>query len=125
MTASVRYGFVGPEDGARTIHECAGLLGLQLAVEIPVTTIVISGMRKSTTEEDIRDTLGVFGDIAVAAVAPKQKGYGILRFTSDSAAERVMNRFRTEEIVLDDVAVQLIVIKPGSSLEAKEPNGVI
>jgi len=118
MTGSVRYGVLGPEDGARAIHECAGLLGLQLAVEIPVTTIVISGMRKSTTEDDIRNTFSAFGDIALAAVAPMQKGYGILRFTSDVAVERVMNRFRIEEIVLDDVAVQLRVIKPGSRAEA-------
>mmetsp|Transcript_24680 Transcript_24680/g.68138 ORF Transcript_24680/g.68138 Transcript_24680/m.68138 type:complete len:795 (+) Transcript_24680:323-2707(+) len=125
MTASVRYNVVHPEDGARTIHECAGLLGLQLAVEIPVTTILISGMRRSTTEDDIRYTFSAFGEISVAAVAPKHKGYGIMRFSSDIAVERVMKKFRTEEILLDDVAVQLRVIRPGANVGAAELNGII
>jgi RNA recognition motif-containing protein len=124
MTASVRYGILGPNDASRTIHECAGLLGLQLAVDIPVTTIVISGMRKKATENDIRKAFSVFGDVAIAAVAPNERGFGILRFTNDDAVDRAMKKFRTEEVVVEDVAVQLRVIKPGShnNNESRENN---
>ena len=120
MTASVRYGIVGPDDASRTIHECAGLLGLQLAAEIPETTIVISGMRKKATEDDIRKAFKVFGDVAIAAVAPNERGFGILRFRSDDAVDRAMNKFRKEEVVVEDVAVQLRVIKPGSNSNKKD-----
>ena len=113
MTASVRYGVLGPDVASRTIHECAGLLGLQLAADIPVTTVLILGIRKKATERDIREAFSVFGDIAIAAVAPNQRGFGILRYKSDDAVDRAMNKFRTEEIVVEDVAVQLKVIKPG------------
>merc|ERR1719491_1103868 len=110
----VRYGILGPNDASRTIHECAGLLGLQLAAEIPVTTILISGMRKKATENDIRQAFSVFGDVVTAAVASNERGFGILRFTSDDAVDRAMKKFKTEEVVVEDVAVQLRVIKPGS-----------
>jgi RNA recognition motif-containing protein len=124
MTASVRHGVLGPNDASRTIHECAGLLGLQLAVDIMVTTIVISGMRKKATENDIRKAFSVFGDVAIAAVAPNERGFGILRFTNDDAVDRAMKAFRTEEVVVEDVAVQLRVIKPGShsNNESRENN---
>jgi len=112
MTASVRHGVLGPDDASRTIHECAGLLGLQLAADIPVATILISGMRKKVTESSIREAFSVFGDIAIVAVAPNQ-GFGILRFKSEESLERAMNQFRTKEVVVEDVAVQLRVIKRG------------
>jgi len=115
MTASVRYGVLGPNDASRTIHECAGLLGLQLAAEVPVTTILISGMRKKATENDIRKAFSVFGNVVTAAVASNERGFGILRFTSDDAVDRAMKKFKTEEVVVEDVAVQLRVIKPGSN----------
>merc|ERR1712183_548614 len=113
MTCSVRYGVLGPNDAARTIHECAELLGLELAADIPVTTIVISGMRKKATENDIRKAFSVFGDVSTAAVAPNERGFGILRYRSDDAVIKAMEKFRNEEVVVEDVAVQLRVIKPG------------
>jgi hypothetical protein len=123
MTASVRHGILGPEDASRTIHECAELLGLQLAVEIPQSTIIISGMRKKAQEEDVREAFAVFGDISAAAVAPSNRGYGILRFTSDSAVDRAMRKFRNGEILVEDVAVQLLLLKPGSNVSRTETNG--
>ena len=71
MVASVRHGVLGPSDASRSIHECAALLGLQLAADIPVTTVVISGMRKKATATDIIETFSEFGKVATAAVATK------------------------------------------------------
>merc|ERR1719379_2406231 len=113
MTASVLHKVIGPDDATRTIHECAVLLGLKLASELSVTTILISGMRKKATEADIRRTFSAFGDIVVAAVAPNEKGFGIVRYKSINAVNRAMSKFRNEEVVVEDVAVQLIVIKAG------------
>ncbi len=76
MVASVRHGVLGPEEASRSIHECAALLGLQLATEIPVTTLIITGMRKTVTARDMIDAFAEFGDIAEAAVASNQRGFG-------------------------------------------------
>jgi len=123
MTASVLHKVIGPDDATRTIHECAVLLGLKLASELSVTTILISGMRKKATEADIHRTFSVFGEVSVAAVAPNERGFGILRFKSNNAVNRAMGKFRTGEIVVEDVAVQLTVIKAGRNIGDTEENG--
>ena len=117
MTASVLHKVIGPDDATRTIHECAILLGLRLEFPLSTTTILITGMRKKANEADIRRTFRVFGDVAVAAVAPNERGFGILRFVSASSVDRAMATFRTEEVVVDDVAVQLIEIKAGLNID--------
>ena len=76
MVASVRHGVLGPEEASRSIHECAALLGLQLATEIPGTTLIITGMRKTVTAEDMIDAFSEFGEISEAAVASNQRGFG-------------------------------------------------
>ena len=76
MVTSVRKGIVDPEDASRTIHECAFLLGLKLANQLPVTTIVLSGMHKATTATDVTRVLKKFGPIESAAVASNQRGFG-------------------------------------------------
>jgi hypothetical protein len=78
MVASVRHGFLGPEDASRSIHECAALLGLQLATEIPVVTLIVTGMRKTVTAEEMISAFSEFGEIADAAVASNQRGFGKL-----------------------------------------------
>jgi len=107
MIRTVEHGVIDPNDASRTIHECAGLLGLNLAADIPDTTILISGMRKTATENDIHKAFSVFGNVATIAVAPNEKGFGILRFTSDHAVTQVMKKFRIDEVVVQDVSVQL------------------
>ena len=76
MVASVRYGVLGPDDASRSIHECAALLGLELATEIPVTTLIISGMRKTAEANDLVGAFQEFGEIAEAAVSSNQRGFG-------------------------------------------------
>lgn len=121
MVASVRHGVLGPEEASRSIHECAALLGLQLATEIPVTTLIITGMRKTVTAGDMIDAFSEFGEISEAAVASNQRGFGILRFQANKSVDLAMKRFRTEEIVVQDVAVQVKVLRPGrTNLSADE-----
>lgn len=79
MVSSVRHGVLGPEEASRSIHECAALLGLQLATEIPVTTLIITGMRKTVTADDLLDAFAEFGEISEAAVASNQRGFGECR----------------------------------------------
>lgn len=147
MVASVRHGVLGPDEASRSIHECAALLGLQLATEIPVTTLIVSGMRKTVTAADMIDVFSEFGEIMEAAVASNQRGFGmcgldshpdsdslvsciliatyfvvhhphwvgILRFKTNHSVDLAMKCFQEEEIVVQDVAVQIRVLRPGSA----------
>lgn len=78
MVASVRYGVMDPLSASRTIHECAALLGLQLAATLPGDTVIVSGMPKRAKREDLVAAFEEFGEIRDAAVAPKRRGFGKL-----------------------------------------------
>jgi hypothetical protein len=116
MVTSVRYGVLGANDAARTIHESAALLGLQLENKLPDSTLIISGMQKTTTAEDMVNALKEFGDIAEAAVASGRRGFGLVRFQRNGAIERAMQRYRSAEIVILDVSIQMKVISMENTL---------
>mmetsp|Transcript_18263 Transcript_18263/g.52111 ORF Transcript_18263/g.52111 Transcript_18263/m.52111 type:complete len:295 (+) Transcript_18263:592-1476(+) len=112
MVASVRHAMLGPDDAARAIHESGALLGFQLATELTVTTLIVTGMRKTATAEIMVRSFQQFGDIAEAAVSPNGKGCGIIRFKNSKSADAAMRQFRSTEIVVQDVGVQLKLLKP-------------
>jgi hypothetical protein len=113
MVVSVRKGYVGPDDASRTIHECGALLGVQLAAEMPSTTIAITGLRKNATAQDIGRAFRIFGHVVVAEVAPNQRGFGILRFSTEDAVNKAVQKYQTDgEVVVQDVGVQLKAIRP-------------
>jgi hypothetical protein len=76
MVASVRHGVMDPECGSRAIHECAALLGLQLASNIPGDTLIVSGMPKWVQRNDLLSAFSEFGEIEAAAVAANRRGFG-------------------------------------------------
>ena len=76
MVSTVRMGMMEPGDASRTIHECADLLGLELAHQLPGTTILVSGMIKTTTTSDFYLAFKDFGPIDSITVATKQRGFG-------------------------------------------------
>mmetsp|Transcript_21952 Transcript_21952/g.61125 ORF Transcript_21952/g.61125 Transcript_21952/m.61125 type:complete len:135 (-) Transcript_21952:180-584(-) len=121
MVASVRHGVLGPDDASRAIHECAAILGLQLATDIPVTTLIVTGMRKTATADIMTRTFQQFGEIYEAAVASNGKGCGLIRFKNSKSADLAMQRFRSGEIVVQDVSVQLIILKPGGFSDSRKP----
>jgi len=119
MVSSVRFGVVMAEDASRTVHESAALMGLQLANELPMSTVIISGMRKKADATHMMAVLKEFGDIDVAAVASKQKGFGIVRFRHPKSVDRVMRRYRSGEIVIQDVAVQIKALMPSGHVQGR------
>jgi RNA recognition motif-containing protein len=126
MVVSVRKGYIGPEDASRTIHECGALLGVQLAAEMPATTIAITGLRKNATGQDIYRAFSKFGQVVTAEVAPNQRGFGILRFSTEDAVNKAMDNFKTVgEVVVHDVGAQLKAIRPESQTKENgdETNG--
>jgi ferric-dicitrate binding protein FerR (iron transport regulator) len=119
MVTSVRYGVLKAEDASRTIHESAALLELPLAEELPMTTVLVSGMRKTATAEDMVKAMREFGDIDVAAVASGRRGFGVVRFRRLKSVERALRRYQSGEIVIQDVAVQVKVLKPNDDMDVR------
>lgn len=93
MVASVRHGVLLPDDASRTIHECAALLNLQLASDLPVQTVIITGLRKTAVANDIREVFRQFGDIEDVAVASSQRGFG-------KSNHQLRNKYRKMDAVL-------------------------
>mmetsp|Transcript_24078 Transcript_24078/g.32013 ORF Transcript_24078/g.32013 Transcript_24078/m.32013 type:complete len:1012 (+) Transcript_24078:2-3037(+) len=125
MVASVRYGIIQPEDASRTIHGCAAMLGLQLAEDIPETALIVTGMRKMVKRADMIGSFKEFGEIEDAAVSPNARGFGLVRFKSSKSVQRAIARFRTEEIVVEDVAVMIKVLKSDSPVESRDLPSVV
>lgn len=111
MVASVRHGVMKPEEASRTIHECAAMLGLELASDIPENTVIVTGLRKNVTKADLEVAFREFGDIDEMAVASMGRGLGFVRFMSPASVQRTMKKFREKEIVVQDVAVMVKVLK--------------
>lgn len=110
MVTSVRFGVLDAEVASRTIHESAAILNLELAEELPTTTVIISGMRKTTTADNMISALSEFGGIDVGAVASGRRGFGIVRFKQQEAVHKALRRYRRAEIVILDVSIQMKVI---------------
>lgn len=119
MVTSVRHGVIVAEDASRTIHEAAAILGLQLADELPVTTVIVSGMRKTTTAYEMEKVMHEFGDIDIAAVASGKRGFGILRFRRRKSVDLALQRYKSGEIVILDVNIQMKVIMPSGVIESR------
>jgi len=111
MVASVRHGLIDPDVSSRTIHGCAAILGLELAEQIDETTLIVTGMRKTARTDDMLQAFQEFGEIENAAVAPADRGFGIVRYKNAKFAQRAVERFRTGEIVVQDVAVMIRILK--------------
>jgi hypothetical protein len=116
MVASVRHGVLDADDASRTIHESAALLELQLANELPMTTVIVSGMRMSIDASVIVSVLDEFGDIDTVAVASGERGFAIVRFRNPKSVERALRRYRNDEIVIEDVAIQIRVLTPSGEI---------
>ena len=76
MVASVRHGILGPNDASRAIHECAAMLDLQLASDLPINSVVVTGLRKTASAANVTDAFREFGEIEDAAVASCKRGFG-------------------------------------------------
>jgi len=121
MVASVRYGVLPASDASRTIHESAALLGLPLSHALPTSTLIISGMMKTGRLETMRAALGIYGDIDTAALASRERGFGILRYRSSKSADRAMRRYRKGEVVIENVAVQIKVLTRSGQVDGRKP----
>lgn len=118
MLATTRFGYLRADDASRTVHESAALLGLPLANELPMTTVIVTGMRKTIEASDMVKVLREFGDIDVAAVASGQRGFGLVRYRNSKSVEKALRRYRDGEIVIQDVAIQMKVLQLSGAVDS-------
>ena len=111
MVAMVRRGIMSPEDASRTIHGSAALLGLQLAENLPETTLIVTGMRKQVTTDHVMKAFEEFGEIESVGVSTNERGFGVVRFRSPKSVQRARDKHRYGEIIVQDVAVSIRLLQ--------------
>ncbi|KAL3785906.1 hypothetical protein HJC23_008101 [Cyclotella cryptica] len=111
----VHHGLIRPNDGARLLHGCASILHMQLIRELPSTTIVIRGLRKTNDlaqgHHFLVDSFGVYGDIVDASISPKNRGFGFVRFAHPQSVAAVMTKYESSEIEIQDVSVSVVPLR--------------
>lgn len=117
MVKSVVNNRIAPEEASRSIHGCAAMLDLQLAENIPETALIVTGMRKKVRTKDLTDAFKPYGEIEEAAVAPKERGFGVVRYRSQKSVTRALQKSKDEEIVVQDVAVMVRVLCSSSAAQ--------
>merc|ERR1740139_1437961 len=117
MVKSVVNNSIAPEEASRSIHGCAAMLDLQLAENIPETALIVTGMRKKVKTKDLTDAFKPYGDIQEAAVAPKERGFGVVRYRSQKSVNKALQKCKEEEIVVQDVAVMVRVLCSSSAAQ--------
>ena len=144
----VHHGIIRPLDGARMLHGCASILGMDLIQNLPNTTVLIQGLVKSNDlargHHFLTKGFAPFGDIVDASISPNNRGFGMyenivhinsflifenaltnsnsipffvialkgfVRFVTTDSVEKVLDKYRTSEIVIQDVAVTATTLK--------------
>jgi len=111
MVSYVQQEILDPDSASHIVHGCTALLGMELAKELPETTIIVTGMVKTCSKDDLVDVFKKLGGIQDAAVADNARGFGVICFKSPQSARKVMEIHRIEEIVVQDVAVRVQLLK--------------
>ena len=109
------FDMTSPLQGAHLAHACTTILGLDLLKELPQTTLVITGMRKTNDlaqgHNFILKAFKPFGKIEEAAIAPNNRGFGFVRFTKPESVKRALKKYREFEIEIQDVSVSIKTLK--------------
>jgi len=111
MVSYVQQEILDPDSASHIVHGCTALLGMELAKELPETTIIVTGMVKTCSKDDLVDVFKKLGGIQDAAVADNARGFGVICFKSPKSARKVTEIHRIEEIVVQDVAVGVQLLK--------------
>lgn len=112
---TVMSGMISPLQGAQLAHNRAAILGIDLLKPLPVTTLVIAGMRKTNDlaqgQKFILKAFKAFGKIKEAAIAPNNRGFGFVRFASAESVQRALKKYKEFEIEIQDVSVSIKTLK--------------
>jgi hypothetical protein len=107
----VHHGLLEPHDCARILHGCASIVGLKLIRELPNTTVAVQGLLKTNDVAQGHHLLVTafepFGEIVDASIAPKNRGFGFVRFLQSASVDAVVRTEKYQEIEIQDVAVSI------------------
>ncbi|EJK47453.1 hypothetical protein THAOC_33818, partial [Thalassiosira oceanica] len=115
IAMKVVYGVTNPMQGVHIVHACATILGLDLKKELPPTTLVITGMRKTNDLEQghkyIIKAFKPLGKIEEAAISPNNRGFGFVRFIKPESVQKALKKYRKYSIDIQDVSVSIKTLK--------------
>eukprot|EP00588_Corethron_pennatum_P023385 CAMPEP_0194331690 /NCGR_PEP_ID=MMETSP0171-20130528/56463_1 /TAXON_ID=218684 /ORGANISM="Corethron pennatum, Strain L29A3" /LENGTH=388 /DNA_ID=CAMNT_0039093253 /DNA_START=1180 /DNA_END=2346 /DNA_ORIENTATION=- len=118
----VRCQTLDPDCASDTVHRCAVLLGLQIAKKFPENTIIVTGTRKTCPRATFLHAFKKFGNIENGAVASGDRGFGVIRFKSSRSVQNVIDIYKKGEIVVQDVAVSIKILKQTTAHEIPSEN---
>jgi len=121
MVAVVRHNLLSPAAASQAIHSVAAVLELDLETPLPRNTIVLFGMNKYVTREDLENALKIYGRIDGVAVASGNKGFGVCRFRASSAMNRALNASFRGEINIMEVSPQIRELSQLASAASRSP----
>ena len=114
----VRLGSTTPEFASSAAHRVACYLGLPLTLDLPKTCVIVTGLRKTATADDLIKVFQDFGKVKYCEVAEGNKGFGMVEYRSSIAVTKVMLEYNTREVVVGEVAV--VVAELGAEGERKK-----
>jgi len=107
---TVLFGLLHPLEAAQLAHGVATVIGLPLLKDLPVKTLIITGMRKTNDAAFGRHVMLAdferFGPIEQAAIAGG-RGFGFVRFARPKSVQRALEKYRVAEIEIQDVSVSI------------------
>ncbi|CAB9506929.1 expressed unknown protein [Seminavis robusta] len=110
LVPSVLHGILDPDAATRATYSGASLLEVNIGKmeesSFPAA-IILTGIRKSATSDDIINALEEFGVINEVGVALKGYGFGMVRFTTKDGVNKVWEEYVCSEVVVQDVAANV------------------
>merc|ERR1719416_11576 len=113
----VLYKIMGMNSSIRILYECCTvLLQMELLNSTANTkfgttlqqnnnkTILITGMRKNVNIHNVISTFQMFGTMNYIALASFSRDFGFVRYHDADISNAVVRKFRSSEIVVQDVA---------------------
>jgi len=78
------------DEAAAILLSVAAALGLKFAASLPQKILILDGLERGVTQDDIYARLATFGDVEGAAIAKSSSQFGFCRFYHEESASRVL-----------------------------------
>jgi len=101
--AYVRQEHLTEDAAVRILCNVATILGMELAVPLRKDTVLLHGLNKFVSEEDVLCSLRMFGEISDAAVSQGRR-FGICRFRREESATNILTASSSGSFAINGIA---------------------
>ena len=109
MFVRVRNEVISSDDASRILLSVAAVLGLKFANSIPTVTVVLDGLSKFTTIDEVEEALKAYGDVEGIGVV-RGHGFAYCRFGKEESAHRIHQDAEAGLLSIDSGKPRAIVL---------------